>query len=144
MYTKSLLFTLAFILLQLSFTWAQPPKGESQNADETKLLVLWTSGDRDVALKVCFMYTHAAAKRKWFDQVRLVVWGPSAKLLSQDTELQKKIKAMKKDSVELQACVVCADSYGVSDKLRDLGVEVKGMGKPLTQMLKSDWKVLTF
>ena len=41
-------------------------------------------------------------------------------------------------------CVVCADMYGVSDSLRQLGIEVKGMGQPLSDYLKTDWKVLTF
>ena len=57
----------------------------SQNGEEknhsNKLAVLWTSGDPDVADNVCFMYTHNAKKQKWFDEVTLIVWGPSAKLL---------------------------------------------------------------
>ena len=32
----------------------------------------------------------------------------------------------------------------VTDKLKSLGVDVKGMGRPLTDMLKSDWKIVTF
>jgi len=40
--------------------------------------------------------------------------------------------------------VVCADSYGVSERLRELGLKVKAMGSPLTDMLKQGWKVLTF
>jgi hypothetical protein len=97
-----------------------------------------------VAHRVCFMYTHAAKRANWFDEVTLVVWGPSAKLLSEDEELQTKVKSMMADGVGVQACVVCADAYGVSDKLRAMNIEVKGMGKPLTDMLQSDWKVLTF
>jgi hypothetical protein len=51
---------------------------------------------------------------------------------------------MMQDGVKVQACVVCADSFGVSERLRGLGIEVKGMGPPLTGMLKEGWKVLTF
>ena len=138
------LFLLFALVLPLAGISAPPDQSHEKTAQESKLLVLWTSGDRDVALKVCFMYTHAAKKRGWFDRVRLVVWGPSSKLLAGDEELQEKIKAMAKDGVELYACVVCADSYGVSDDLRELGITVIGMGKPLTDMLKSDWKTLTF
>jgi hypothetical protein len=46
--------------------------------------------------------------------------------------------------VELVACKACSDSYGVSDNLEELGVEVKYMGRPLTDMLKGDWAVVTF
>jgi len=110
----------------------------------TRLVVLWTSGDPEVAHKVCLMYTHAAGKGKWFDEVRLVVWGPSARLLAADKDLQAKVKAMMADGIKLEACVACASSYGVSDSLRKLGIEVKGMGKPLTNYIQQGWKVLTF
>jgi len=90
------------------------------------------------------MYGHAAQKQKWFDRVVLIVWGPSARLLAADKDLQAKVKSMMQDGVQVQACVVCADSYGVSERLRELGIEVKGMGPPLTDMLKQGWKVLTF
>jgi hypothetical protein len=51
---------------------------------------------------------------------------------------------MIQDGVAVQACVVCSDSYGVSDALRDLGIDVKPMGRPLTEMIKDNWKVLVF
>lgn len=70
--------------------------------------------------------------------------GPSAKLLSHDLELQQKIKAMQKDGVEVLACIACADQYGVTQNLLELDIDVKGMGVPLTDMLKSGWKQLNF
>ena len=129
------------ILLGLEFVKAS---GCNEKAADTKLAVLWTSGDADVAKNVCFMYTHAAKKAKWFDEVKLIVWGPSSRLLAGDKELQQQVKQMIADGVTLQACVKCADRYGVSEQLRTLGIEVRGMGRPLTEILKSDWKVLTF
>lgn len=108
------------------------------------LAVLWTSGDPEVAHKVCLMYTHAAHNRKWFDKVTLIVWGPSARLLAADKETQAKVKAMISDGLKVEACVACADSYGVSEKLRELGIDVKGMGVPLSNYLKEGWKVITF
>ena len=59
-----------------------------------KLAVLWSSGDPDVGHKVCLMYTHAAKRAGWFDEVELIVWGPSSRLLAADKELQAKVKAM--------------------------------------------------
>ncbi len=113
--------------------------------ESDKLAVLWTSGDADVAHKVCFMYTHNAKKQGWFKEVRLIIWGPSSRLLATDKAIQAEVKKMQKDKVVVQACQACADSYGVSDILRKLGIEVKYMGQPLTQMLKADdYEVLTF
>lgn len=109
-----------------------------------KLVVLWTSGDPYVAERVAFMYTHAAKKNQWFKEVTLIVWGPSAKLLSENKMLQKKVTKMQEDGVIVKACIVCARSYDVVDELKAMNIEVKGMGKPLTDHLKSDAKVLTF
>lgn len=110
----------------------------------SKLVVVWSSDDPNVAEKVAFMYTHAAKKNQWFDEVNLIVWGPSAKLISENIELQKKVKAMQKDGVITEACLSCANLYGVADDLKKLGFDVKGMGVPLTEYLKSDAKILTF
>ncbi len=119
--------------------------GRDARADDgSKLCVVWTSGDKDVAIKMVYMYTYNAKKQGWFDQVRFVIWGPSSKLLSEDAELKEYLAKMKDEGVELEACIACANMYGVTDDLRSLGVDVKGMGRPLTDMLKSDWKVITF
>ena len=69
-------------------------RAQAEISVKDTLAVLWTSGDPDVAEKVCLMYTHAALKYKWFKQVILIVWGPSAKLLSENKSLQDKIKGM--------------------------------------------------
>lgn len=109
-----------------------------------KLFVIWSSGDREVATKMVFMYTLNAKLRGWWNDVSLIVWGPSAKLVTQDKKLQAKIKEMKEAGIELMACKACSDSYGVSDSIEALGIEVKYMGEPLTQILKGNDKIITF
>lgn len=117
---------------------------ENVSPDSSRLFVLWTSGDREVALKMVFMYTYNAKKFGWWDTVRFIVWGPSSKLLSEDTELQEGIQKMKEEGVQLYACKACSDLYGVSDKLAELGITVKYIGKDLTDLLKAGWTHLTF
>jgi hypothetical protein len=51
---------------------------------------------------------------------------------------------MKKDGVILEACIACSDLLGVTEKLLELGVDVKGMGIPLTEYLKGGYRVLTY
>jgi hypothetical protein len=53
------------------------------------------------------------------------------------------IQKMKEAGVILEACKACADLYCVSSKLEDLGIDVKYMGQPLTEYLKSDRIVLS-
>lgn len=108
-----------------------------------KLVILWTSGDREVALKMVFMYTFNAKKRAWFDDITLVVWGPSAKLLTEDQELQEYMARIMEAGVTVKACKGCADQYGVSEELEKLGITVLYIGKELSDYLKEDRKMLT-
>lgn len=108
-----------------------------------RLVVLWTSADRDVAMNMVFMYALNARRAGWWDDVTFIVWGPSAKLLSEDAALQAELEKMKGAGVVLEACIACADRYGVTAKLRELGIDVKGMGKPLTEYIKEGRRVLT-
>ena len=136
---------LLLIIFTTSTLIAGNKKNEKmKNSDKQQLAVVWTSSDPDVAEKVCFMYTQNAKLKGWFDDVVLVVWGPSAKLLSENKVLQDRVKQMIADGVKVEACVACANMYGVADQLAAMGIEVKPMGPVLTVYLKENWKVLTF
>ncbi len=134
-------FLSAFVLLNTINVMGQ---NETPENPIDKLVVVWTSDDPYVAERVALMYTHAAKTAGWFSEVTLIIWGPSAKLVSENLKIQDKLKAMQKDGVEIRACIVCADAYGVTKDLEMLDFDVRGMGKPLTDYLKSDAKVLTF
>ena len=116
----------------------------SQNNNSERVIILWTSGDKEVALNMVLMYTLNAKKREWWKEVTLIIWGPSSNLSAKDKEIQEYIAQMREVGVKIEACKTCADIYGVSDKLEDLGIEVKLMGMPLTDYLKEGFKVMTF
>ncbi len=77
-----------------------------------------------------------------WDDITLVVWGPSAKLLSEDKELQDYVKKIKEQGTAVKACKGCSDMYGVSDKLTEIGIEVKYMGE-LTDYFKEGRHILS-
>lgn len=110
---------------------------------QDKLVMVWTSGDKEVAIKMAFMYTINSKRKSWWQEVTLVIWGPSAKLLSEDKDLQEYLAEIKAAGVKLQACKTCAEMYGVSGALENMGVEVIPMGQPLTSYLKAGASVLT-
>jgi len=112
--------------------------------EPTRLLVIWSTTDREVALHPAFMYTRNGKRLGWWEEVRLIVWGPSARLLVQDAELQEGIKAMLNAGVQVLACRACTDTYGVTEQLEQLGIEVQYIGQPLTKMLKEGWVTLTY
>ncbi len=114
-------------------------------AEPDELAILWTSGDREAALKMVFPYVHNAARKKWWKKLTFIIWGPSTRLLSRDHELQENIHEMKKEGVILQACRTCAEEYDVIPILIGLGIDVKLMGEPLTRHLKDPrCRVMTF
>ena len=108
------------------------------------LVVVWSSGDKEVATKMVFMYTLNSKLQGWWKEVIFIVWGPSAKLLSEDIELQDYLNEIKDAGVVLEACLTCANMYHVSKKLVELGVDVKKMGTVLTDYLKEGRSVITF
>ena len=112
--------------------------------NSNKLAVLWTSGDPEVAEKMVFMYTLNAKKQGWFDDVVLIIWGPSAKLLTEDQPLQDDLERIKEAGVKVEACIACARMYGIEVNLAEMGIDVKPMGAPLSSYLKEGWKTLSF
>jgi len=118
-------------------------KQTEMNDNSNKLAVLWTSGDPDVAEKMVFMYTLNAKRNDWFDEVVLIIWGPSAKLAVENEMIRDYIKTMQDAGVKTEACLYCAKMYDVHEKLAERGVDVKGMGVPLSDYLKEGWKVLS-
>jgi hypothetical protein len=79
----------------------------------------------------------------WWEKVTLIIWGATAKLVSEDTAIQDKIKAAIDAGVNISACKACSDQLGVTEALQKLQIEVKYWGLPLTELLKNDEPLLT-
>ena len=109
-----------------------------------KLLIVWSTAEIEVAKKMVLLYSSVILPRGYWDQAQLMIWGPSAKLLAENTELQEMVSKIKETGVDLSCCVLCSDEYGVSDKLASLGIDMTHTGEILTDALQKDWKVITF
>ena len=112
---------------------------------KNKLLIVWSSGEKEVAKKLVLLYGSVMLERKYWDEATIMIWGPSAVVLAQSKELQEQMKIVRDSGVKFNACVVCTDDYGVSDTLKELGVELIHTGEMLTEALQSnDVNVITF
>jgi hypothetical protein len=134
---------LVLLILVITGTGLMAQVDDQADSKDT-LVILWTSDDPYLAERMVLMYTHAAKTAGWFNEVILIIWGPSAKLTAENLKIQEKLTAMQKDGVTIEACIACANAYGVTQDLKNLGFEVRGMGKPLTDYLKSGKTILTF
>jgi len=109
-----------------------------------KLLIVWSSGEIEVAKKLILLYSSVMLPRNYWDEAHIMVWGPSTKLLAESEEHQSLVKKVQETGVSFSCCVVCSDDYGVTQKLDSLGIEMTHTGERLTESLQSDWKVITF
>jgi len=150
-YTISMSLFMALLIIPLTLSAVTHPESNTMESNETSpetntdhLVFLWTSGDPDVAEKMVFMYTYNAKNRGWWKDITFIIWGPSAKLASENQQIGEALVQMKEIGIEVVACKACADLYGCSADLENLGMEVKYMGVPLTEYLKKGFKVITF
>lgn len=89
------------------------------------------------------MYATNSKINGWWQEVNLVIWGASAKLVASDPQVQTEIAEMIKQGITIEACKACSNNLGVSEKLAKLGISVKYLGVALTEYLKSGEKVMT-
>ncbi|HCY86787.1 MAG TPA: DsrE family protein [Desulfobacteraceae bacterium] len=112
-------------------------------SEKNHLYLLWTNADKLTAEKMVFMYTVNSLIHGWWEYVTLIVWGATAKLAAEDQEIRAMIRDALEKGVHVTACKACTDQLGVTAEVEALGVEVKYWGAPLTEILKSNEKLLT-
>ena len=108
-----------------------------------KLLIVWTSGDIEVADKMALMYSGVMMERKYWDEAILMVWGASVKLLANNPRLKEKIAKIAASGVQVCACVACVDEYGVRGEYEAMGIEIVHTGITMTECLKDGWRSIT-
>ncbi len=139
-----LLTFVSLLLIQFAgISAAEKAKVESKSipANE-KVVIIWTSADKEVATNMVLMYAENAKKYNWWEDITLVVWGPSQNLLLKDKELQEIVNRIRESGVVVKACKGCAERYGIVDAIAKLGVIVEYID--LTGYIKEGRNVLTF
>lgn len=111
--------------------------------EKRHLYVLWTNADPLTAEKMVFMYTTNSLIHGWWEEVTLIIWGATTKLVADNENIQKMLHDAKIAGVHITACKACADQLGVSEELKKLDIEIKYWGVALTEILKNDEKLLT-
>jgi len=109
----------------------------------TKLYILWTTDNPVTSEKMVLMYGVNSKRQDWWDEVTIIVWGASVQLVSENKKIQELIKEAQQEGVHITACRACAGQLGVTATLEALDIEVIYWGKPLTQLLKEDEKLIT-
>jgi len=114
-----------------------------EKTDMEKLNILWTTDNKDTVFNMLSMYTTNSIKNTWWDEINVIIWGASAKLVGNDTQVQTEVMEMMARGVHVEACKACSDNLGVTEKLIQLGIHVRYMGNALTGYLKSNDKFIS-
>jgi len=109
-----------------------------------KLHVLWTTGEKDVAIRMIFVYLLNAKSIGWWDDIHMIIWGPSARLVAEDEQVQQELDYLLQSGTFVEACQGCTDAYGVTEKFTSLGIPVRYLGETLTNILENGEKLMTF
>ncbi len=108
------------------------------------LHILWVNDNPVTAELMVFMYATNSLRKGWWDEVHLIVWGSTAKLLCENTRMQELLREFQAEGGTVSACRACAEKL---DKVAELeameDVEVLFMGQPLTHIIKGDDKLIT-
>ena len=111
---------------------------------KNNLLIVWTNGDKDMAIKFPLLYGAVILEREYWKNAHLMLWGPSIKLAASDSTIKEKLKEIQATGVSMSACIVCVEDYDVIKELEALEIQIVHTGELLTTALKSDeWAVLT-
>lgn len=99
--------------------------------------ILWTTDNKETAEHMVLLYAHNAKLKGWMDDVTVLVWGASQKLINEDKQIQEKIKLMIADGVKVVACLKCADNMEIKDGLTACNIDVFYTGEFLSEWIKS-------
>lgn len=110
---------------------------------EDKLTILWTNADILTSEHMVFMYAKASLSHGFWKKVEIIIWGATAKLVAENLDIQKKLLEVESCGVKVRGCIACAKALDVEDTLRGIGLELLPMGQPLTDILKTDGKLIT-
>jgi len=106
--------------------------------------LLWTTDSADTALLFVNEYATGSISYGWWDKVRVILWGGSIRLIQNNNFIQVHIMRMVHQGVEVVASKNCAEAVGATELLESLEVQVKYMGKELTEILKDpEQKLIT-
>lgn len=110
---------------------------------QNTLYILWTNDNLDTTRHMVMMYATNAKLRGWWQEVKVIIWGATAKLVAHNGEVQRYMELARRAGVSFSACISCAQELGVTKELEALAIEMIPWGEPLTQLLKNNEKLLT-
>lgn len=108
----------------------------------SKVVVIISTGEKEKAM-TGLMYARNAKDRGWMDEVKVIFFGPSENLLVKDEDIQD--MALQIGQAEKPvACKFLSDRDGISEKIKEMGVEVEFVGTLISDLVKDGFVPMVF
>ena len=109
------------------------------------LLVIISSGEEAPAKAMTGLnFAYNAAKNKWMNDVKIILFGPSEKLATTNKDFESRLRDAIKEGIIPNACSNIAGRENITEKLQTIGVSVDPIGPILTSYVKKGYEVITF
>ncbi len=113
-------------------------------AEEKNILhILWTNSELHTSELMVLNYATNAMLQKLWDEIIVIIWGNTAKLLAENAHLQEQMKAAMHAGVKFSACVDCVRKLGVEKVFKSQNIEIKPWEEKLTELIKEQKPLLT-
>ncbi len=108
----------------------------------SKVLVIISSGDSEKAL-TGLMYARNAMSFGWMEDVKVIFFGPSQRLLVENEQVKKAAKEMA-DQEKPFVCKFISDQDGTSEKIQGLGLKVEYVGPVISDFIQDGYVPMVF
>ena len=103
-----------------------------------KVVVIISTGEAEKA-RTGVLYAVNALRQNWMESVALIFFGPAEALLLENSQLQAQVELFQEQRGEAVACQYIADNENLSSRLTALGVEVRYVGKLISDLIKEGY-----
>jgi hypothetical protein len=108
-----------------------------------RILVILSTAEREKAM-AGLMYAKNTNDNHWFDDVRVVLFGPIEKLMTEDKEIRDLGADVFKVTAKPVACKAFADDPKVSGAMKSIGCEVEQVGGIISECIRNGYVPLIF
>lgn len=108
-----------------------------------KVLVIVSTENRLKAMGA-LVFVQNSIKNKRFEDTKLILFGPSEKLVSEDQALQGIVSDIVSMEGKPMACKFISDMESISPKLTSLGFQIEYVGDPIGQFINDGYLPMVF
>ncbi len=108
-----------------------------------KVLVIISTENKENALGA-LMFVQNSIKNKRFEDLKLILFGPSEKLASTDQALQSIIADIVSMNGSPVACKAISDMHNIGKELTSLGFKLEYVGDPIGQFINDGYLPMVF